>query len=132
VNIPSFLARYRQRFERTWSDDTPCHDVRFVVLDSETTGLNPRVDRLITVGAVAEWSAQSGALYRSEGPYLATFSSRGPTIDDRIKPDVPKEIVDAIATALMREPTQRGTAADLSAACARFHRWKVAHAEAIR
>jgi serine protease AprX len=42
----------------------------------------------ITVGAVAEWSAQSGALYRSEGPYLAPFSSRGPTIDDRIKPDV--------------------------------------------
>jgi DNA polymerase III subunit epsilon len=27
--------------------------VRFVVLDAETTGLNPRVDRLITVGAVA-------------------------------------------------------------------------------
>ena len=42
----------------------------------------------ITVGAVAEWSAQSGAQYRSEGPYLAAFSSRGPTIDDRIKPDV--------------------------------------------
>ncbi len=42
----------------------------------------------ITVGAVAEWSAQSDALYRSEGPYLATFSSRGPTIDDRVKPDV--------------------------------------------
>ena len=27
--------------------------VRFVVLDSETTGLNPRTDRLITIGAVA-------------------------------------------------------------------------------
>ena len=27
--------------------------MRFVVLDSETTGLNPRVDRLITIGAVA-------------------------------------------------------------------------------
>ena len=26
--------------------------------------------------------------YRSEGPYLAPFSSRGPTVDDRIKPDV--------------------------------------------
>ena len=50
---PAFLARYRRRFERTWSDDTPCDGVRFVVLDSETTGLNPRVDRLITVGAVA-------------------------------------------------------------------------------
>ena len=42
----------------------------------------------ITVGAVAEWSAASSASYRSEGPYLAPFSSRGPTADDRIKPDV--------------------------------------------
>lgn len=42
----------------------------------------------ITVGAVAEWSAGLNAPYRSEGPYLAPFSSRGPTVDDRIKPDI--------------------------------------------
>jgi hypothetical protein len=50
---PPFLARYRERVSRTWSDDTPIDRVRFVVLDSETTGLNPRTDRLITIGAVA-------------------------------------------------------------------------------
>jgi DNA polymerase III subunit epsilon len=50
---PPFLARYRDRVSRTWSDDTPIDRVRFVVLDSETTGLNPRTDRLITIGAVA-------------------------------------------------------------------------------
>ena len=50
---PAFLTRYRERFEQTWRDDTPIEQVRFVLLDSETTGLNPRVDRLITVGAVA-------------------------------------------------------------------------------
>jgi DNA polymerase III subunit epsilon len=50
---PAFLARYRRTFEPTWTDDTPVDDVRFVVLDSETTGLNPRTDRLITIGAVA-------------------------------------------------------------------------------
>jgi DNA polymerase-3 subunit epsilon len=47
------LTRYRQAFDATWRDDTPVDDVRFVVLDSETTGLNPRTDRLITIGAVA-------------------------------------------------------------------------------
>ena len=50
---PAFIGRYRDRFERTWSDDTPIDRVRFVVLDSETTGLNPRTDRIITIGAVA-------------------------------------------------------------------------------
>lgn len=33
--------------------ETPIDQVRFVVLDSETTGLNPRLDRLITIGAIA-------------------------------------------------------------------------------
>jgi len=53
VSAPGFLDRYRQCFTSTWRDDTPIEQVRFVVLDSETTGLNPRVDRLITIGAVA-------------------------------------------------------------------------------
>jgi serine protease AprX len=44
--------------------------------------------KAITVGAVAEWSAPATSAYASDGPYLAPFSSRGPTIDDRIKPDV--------------------------------------------
>jgi DNA polymerase III subunit epsilon len=52
VTEPPFLDRYRARFDRTWDDDTTIDRVRFVVLDSETTGLNPRVDRLVTIGAV--------------------------------------------------------------------------------
>jgi serine protease AprX len=44
--------------------------------------------KAITVGAVAEWSAPLGEPWRSEGVYLAPFSSRGPTVDGRIKPDV--------------------------------------------
>jgi DNA polymerase III subunit epsilon len=50
---PAFITRYQQAFEATWADGTPVDQVRFVVLDSETTGLDPRTDRLITIGAVA-------------------------------------------------------------------------------
>jgi DNA polymerase-3 subunit epsilon len=53
VTDPSFVQQYRESFGATWSDDTPIERVRFVALDSETTGLNPRTDRLITLGAVA-------------------------------------------------------------------------------
>jgi DNA polymerase-3 subunit epsilon len=53
VTAPPFLDRYRSCFAATWSDDTPIDQVRFVVLDSETTGLNPRTDRIVSIGAVA-------------------------------------------------------------------------------
>jgi DNA polymerase-3 subunit epsilon len=53
VSTPAFISRYRNCFERTWGDGTPVDQVRFVVLDSETTGLNPATDRIITIGAVA-------------------------------------------------------------------------------
>ena len=51
--MTAFIDSYRSRFVSTWSDETPIDAVRFIVLDSETTGLNPRTDRIITIGAVA-------------------------------------------------------------------------------
>jgi len=48
-----FVARYLECFKDTWADEMDLADVRFVALDCETTGLNPRVDRIITIGTVA-------------------------------------------------------------------------------
>ena len=45
--------RYLAAFENTWAEETPAAQVRFVVLDTETTGFDPRRDRIITIGAVA-------------------------------------------------------------------------------
>jgi len=55
---PKFIARYRELFETTWSDETPVDEVRFVVLDSETTGLDARHDRLITIGSVVVYAGE--------------------------------------------------------------------------
>jgi DNA polymerase III subunit epsilon len=47
------LQTYLDSFESTWTDFTPAREVRFVVLDTETTGLDPRRDRVISIGALA-------------------------------------------------------------------------------
>jgi len=53
VTGSSLAERYRARFDTTWTGETPIEQVRFVVLDSETTGLDRHTDRIITIGAVA-------------------------------------------------------------------------------
>jgi len=57
-NEAQAIARYRSSFHQTWDDDAPTDTVRFVVLDCECTGLNPKRDRLASIGAIAVYEAQ--------------------------------------------------------------------------
>ncbi len=50
---PDPIQRYRASFPQRWGDLTPASEVRFVVLDTETTGLNPTRDLIVSIGAVA-------------------------------------------------------------------------------
>ncbi len=54
----------------------------------ETVGSPGAAEHAITVAAVAEWSAPEGAANHSKGVHLAPWSSRGPTLDGRTKPDI--------------------------------------------
>jgi len=47
------IERYMAAFENTFADDTPAACVGFDALDTETTGLDPRRDKIITIGALS-------------------------------------------------------------------------------
>ena len=49
-NYPEFWQNYLHFFNRTWSKRTPIEQVRFVVLDTETTRLEPAQDKYSGVG----------------------------------------------------------------------------------
>lgn len=53
-----------------------------------TVGAPGASAQVITVAACAERSAPAGSPNHSDGIYLTPFSSRGPTLDGRIKPDI--------------------------------------------
>jgi DNA polymerase-3 subunit epsilon len=58
IEPPHFVKSYFESFNRTWSDQTPLDQIRFVVLDTETTGTDPKRDRLISIGATAVKAGQ--------------------------------------------------------------------------
>ena len=55
VELPPELARRIERWsaQRVPEESTPVSKARLVVVDVETSGLNPRKDRLLEIGAVA-------------------------------------------------------------------------------
>jgi serine protease AprX len=56
--------------------------------DTQTVPSPGAARKALTVGAASDHSAPVGAPYADAGVFLAPFSSRGPTVDGRVKPDV--------------------------------------------
>ncbi|MEZ5398230.1 MAG: 3'-5' exonuclease [Bryobacteraceae bacterium] len=52
-SLEQIARQYEACFPPPWNAETPIDGVRFVVLDTETTGTDPRRDKIITIGAVA-------------------------------------------------------------------------------
>lgn len=53
-NLPASFCDYvRAYYESTPQKNSPVSSVRFVVLDTETTGLNPAKDELLSIGAIS-------------------------------------------------------------------------------
>jgi DNA polymerase-3 subunit epsilon len=71
---PEYWKTYLQRFRYPLSSKTPLSEVRFVILDTETTGLNVEKDKVISIGAVS-------------------VSAKQVNIDDALEYYLPSEIV---------------------------------------
>ncbi len=51
--LPDYWQTYAASFKTGFDKNAKIGNVRFVVLDTETTGLNPKTDRMLSVGAIA-------------------------------------------------------------------------------
>lgn len=49
---PPFWKNYLSRLEHQANKDTPINQLSFVVFDTETSGFDPKKDKLLTIGAV--------------------------------------------------------------------------------
>lgn len=50
--LPAFWKSYLTSFEGTYTRNTPIKNIRFVCFDTETTGLNPKKDQILSIGAI--------------------------------------------------------------------------------
>lgn len=88
----------------------------------QTLGEPPTAAADVFALGIIAWELFTGLpLYR--GPNIKAILEAVRTTDppriDRLNDQVPKEIADAVAIALSREPADRGTSADLAQACTR-------------
>jgi DNA polymerase-3 subunit epsilon len=75
--MPAFWQAYREHFAQTCHRHTPIAELRFVVFDTETTGLEPGRSRLLSIGAVAVQHWQVDLADRLECYLLADGAGEG-------------------------------------------------------
>jgi serine/threonine protein kinase/tetratricopeptide (TPR) repeat protein len=88
----------------------------------QTIGETPSAASDVFALGIIAWELLTGLpLFRGTDlkAILEAVRRTEPPRIDQLNPSMPKDIADAVATALAREPAQRGTAADLASACAR-------------
>src|SRR4051812_18914413 len=110
-------ATFASALERRRLRGKPCY-----MAPEQTLGEAPTAAADVFALGIIAWELFTGLpLYRGADlkSILEAVRRTVPPRLDRLNPDVPKEIVDAIEKALSREPADRGTAADILSACAR-------------
>ncbi len=88
----------------------------------QTLGEPPTAQADVFALGIIAWELFTGLpLFRGHDikAILEAVRRTDPPRIDRLNPEVPTEVAIAVATALSREPSARGTAADLAAACMR-------------
>jgi len=63
--LPAYWQSYLQRFRTSYEKHRPVSEVHFVVLDTETTGLDTRSDQILSFGAVGvhNWEIEAAGAF---------------------------------------------------------------------
>ena len=77
---PKFWSQYLSGFDGTLGKRTPIEEVCFVVFDTETTGLDPRKDRILSIGAVKVLNWQIDVSQRLDCYVQQSYKPIGETI----------------------------------------------------
>lgn len=91
----SYWRAYQQSFESGYTQKTPIRTIRFVVLDTETTGLDVKKDKILSIGAVAVKDQKIIVADRFEYYLKQVYTVQGESI--KIHGILPKHNLDGLA-----------------------------------
>jgi len=90
-----YWQQYQQSFESGYSKKTLIRDIRFVVLDTETTGLDVKKDKILSIGAVAVKDQKIFIADRFEYYLKQVYTAEGESI--KIHGILPKHNLNGLA-----------------------------------